>query len=159
MASAGRPWHNDLMLRWTLGVLLVVILLAQRLTQAAGEKAQTAPAAAQIPVEAYESPKDFAQSGNFAFTYPVELVVLQDYVYTDAAVPGDRHIVILRHKDAETGDLRFVEINMLRSLHQRMSCVDYTYCHYADGVVIGTNSEDPEFRKAFEAVVGSFKRR
>ena len=133
--------------------LLAVLMAAQ-----AAAASSPAPSS-QEPLQVYESPADYARGGDFTFRYPPQLVVLQDFVYHDAAVTGPGHILVLRHKDAEAGDLRFIEINMLRSLKKRMYCEDYTICKVVDGVVIGTNSEDPDFQKAFQAVVASFKRR
>ena len=95
-------------------------------------------------------------AGEYQFNYPPDLIILQDHVYREA---GGAHVVVLRHKDAESGDLRTVEIGNLRSLSQPYRCVDYTACRLKDGVVIGTNSEDPEFQRAFEDISGSFRRR
>jgi hypothetical protein len=103
----------------------------------------------------YRSQPDTATYGDYSFKYPPHLLVLQDYVYKSAAASA--HVVVLRHKDAEDGDLRSIEINMLRSLEQRRTCNDYSVCATVEGVVIGTNSEDPEFGEAFKTVVGSFR--
>lgn len=116
-------------------------------------------AAVAAPLERYQSPPEFAKSGDFSFDYLPQLLVAQDYVYSDASVPGARHIVVLRHKDAQSGDLRSIEINMLRSLKQRLTCSDYAVCKTVKGVAIGTHSEDPEFQAALETVAGSFERR
>ena len=119
--------------------------------------------AAEVPApqrgERYVSPPGLAASGDYEFRYPADLVVLQDYAYPEASVPGPEHVVVLRHRDAEAGDLRSIEINMLRSFRQRLTCVDYDVCKTVDGVVIGTNSRDPEFLKSFGRVVGSFRKR
>lgn len=106
----------------------------------------------------YRSPPESAAYGDYAFLYPRELLVLQDFVYADAARLGPLHVVVLGHRDAEDGDLRFIEINMLRSLSQRHTCADYTACETVDGVVIGTNSEDARFREAFMTVIKTFRR-
>ena len=98
-------------------------------------------------------------AGDFSFDYPSDLLVLQDYVYTEASAPGSAHVVVLRHRDAEAGDLRSIEINMLRSLRRRQTCGEYTSCRVVDGIVIGTNSEDEGLKRAFEAVTNTFKRR
>ena len=97
--------------------------------------------------------------GDFEFRYPEEFVVLQDYAYTDASAPGCAHVVVLRHKDAGIGDLRSIEINMLRSLSQRMRCEDYAVCRTVEDIVIGSHSEDSELRTAFDTVVSTFRRR
>lgn len=107
----------------------------------------------------YRSPLGSAPFGDFAFSYPQALIVLQDYVYAESSSPTAAHVVVLRHRDAEPGDLRSVEINMLRSMRQRLTCADYAVCKTVDGVVIGTDSEDKEFQRAFQEIVSSFKRR
>jgi hypothetical protein len=96
---------------------------------------------------------------DFEFSYPPELVLLQDFVYSEASVEGPKHVVVLRHRDSEAGDLRHIEINMLQDLTRAKRCEQYEVCRKVDGVVIGTNSLDPEFSKAFESVVTTFKRR
>lgn len=96
---------------------------------------------------------------DFEFRYSEELIVLQDFVYSEARVDGSKHVVVLRHKDAELGDLRSIEINMLPSLDRSPDCGRYTLCRVVDGVVIGTNSEDSDFAKTFETVADSFKRK
>jgi hypothetical protein len=96
---------------------------------------------------------------DYQFRYPEELVILQDFVYSDAKIEGPKHVVVLRHKDAELGDLRSIEINLLPALDKAPSCGRYTLCREVDGVVIGTNSEDSDFRKAYDAVTASFTRR
>ena len=93
------------------------------------------------------------KAGDFEFRYPADLVVLQDYVYSETSP----HVVVLRHKDAESGDSRSIEINMLRSLRRRLSCADYALCRSVDGIVIGTDSQDPEFKKDFETVTSTFR--
>ena len=101
-----------------------------------------------------------AYSGaDFDFRYPDALVVLQDFVYTEARIDGSKHVIVLRHKDAELGDLRSIEINLLPALDRRPNCDRYTLCREVDGIVIGTNSEDPQFRKIYEAVAASFTKR
>ena len=97
--------------------------------------------------------------GDYAFEYSPALLVDQDYVYSDASAPGSEHVVVLRDRDAQEGDLRVIEINMLRTLKRRASCADYAVCRVVDGVVIGTNSEDPDLRRAFETVAATFRRR
>lgn len=97
--------------------------------------------------------------GEYSFEYPADLIVAQDYVYGDASAPGSKHVVVLRHRDAQSGDLRFIEINMLMNLGRRETCADYSVCRVVDGVVIGTNSQDPDLRQAFETVVTTFQRR
>jgi hypothetical protein len=98
-------------------------------------------------------------SSDYEFRYPDDLVVLQDFVYSDATIDGSKHVVVLRHKDAELGDLRSIEINMLAALNRAPTCQRYTSCREIDGIVIGTNSQDEDFLKAFGAVARSFKRR
>lgn len=126
---------------------------------AAMATAVQAAAPAKTPLEVYKSPGDYARAGDFQFSYPSQLLVLQDFVYSDASVDGPLHTVVLRHRDAEAGDLRSIEINGLRSLKQKYDCRDYSVCRVVDGVVIGTNSEDPDFAKALDAVADSFRRR
>lgn len=148
MRMRGSAWHNKNVLRWFRRSLLAGILVTE------GASAQTNESMA-----VYKSPLEFASFGDYEFSYPKEFIVLQDYAYTEASAPGRAHIVVLRHKDSETGDLRSIEINMLRSLSRRMRCEDYTVCRAVDDIVIGSNSEDPELRKAFDTVVSTFRRR
>jgi len=106
---------------------------------------------------AAQAPLTYARE-DYSFRYPPRLVVYQDYVYADASVPGSKHVVVLRHRDAQAGDLRSIEINMLRSLRARRACADYASCRLVDGVTIGTDSEDPEMRAALDVIAGSFRR-
>lgn len=107
----------------------------------------------------YQSPKDASEQGDFEFRYSANLIVQQDYVYAEATTPGPRHTIVLRHRDAEDGDLRVIEINGLRSLRQKNACEDYDLCKVVDGVVIGTDCLDPDFRPAFDEVVRTFRKR
>lgn len=147
-------------MRQRIPVLLFSCALAAvaRAASAAGAK-KPAAAPPQEPAEVYRSPSDYARAGNFEFQYPSRLLVQQDFVYAEAGVEGPLHTVILRDRAAEAGDLRSIEINGLRSLKEKYGCEDYSVCRVVDGVVIGTNSEDPDFMKVFDAVANSFKRR
>ncbi len=107
---------------------------------------------------AAEQPLTYAR-GEYTFQYPAELIVLQDYDYAEVTLPGGGHVVVLSHRDAQVGDLRSIEINMLRSLKRRQTCADYAACRVVDGVVIGTNSQDPELQRAFGVVTATFRRR
>ena len=148
-------------MRRRIPLLLLSCALAAlaRAASAAGAKKPAAAPPPQEPAEVYKSPSDYARAGDFEFRYPKRLLVLQDFVYLDASVEGPLHTVVLRDRDAEAGDLRSIEINALRSLKQKYDCRDYSVCRVVDGVVIGTNSEDPDFAKALDAVANSFKRR
>lgn len=95
---------------------------------------------------------------DFEFHYPPELVVLQDFVYAEASAPGSKHVVVLRHRDSEAGDLRRIEINMLQDFTRGKRCEQYELCRKVDGIVIGTNSLDPDFARAFESVARTFKK-
>lgn len=106
---------------------------------------------------AADGPLAYARE-DYWFRYPARLVVFQDYVYSDASVAGGKHVVVLRHRDAQAGDLRSIEINMLRSLTSRRGCNDYALCRVVDGVVIGTESQDPEMSAALETIAATFRR-
>lgn len=97
----------------------------------------------------FTTSEDEAPYGNFAFRYSSYLLLAKNSIET--SYQKKHHVVVVKDRfRIDPGAT--IEINLPGA-----TCAIYKTCKEVDGIVIGTNSSNPEFIKLFNELATSFK--